>query len=218
MTRTLDDYLEHYLYELFSDDDDVYIPDMVNEYKSYMGRNISSQFCSFMSDDEEIVCFLRCPFFVWSNMDFLHLGALSNYNWLLCITTKKVIAFSNGFFGLGLANKAVKVFPLKNINSIELCGKKRFKLICGQSTYYFELFDQGIGYADPCMVEAYIISLNELLDSQSDTASNIPPSLEQPSDTECALAQLERLSQLYQQGLLTEQEFQFQKQKILGNQ
>ncbi|MBQ3350617.1 MAG: SHOCT domain-containing protein [Thermoguttaceae bacterium] len=219
MARTLDDYLkQYYRRKLKLEKEDV--PDFyIEEYKNDMGNQMakwglgndfSASLCSSLAEDEEIL-FLGFGFSFYENSGCLLLSSsytLKNLiEWVVCMTNHKIIVYSQGILGSGIANTTIKSIPLKSIHSSQKSGDI-VKIQTGTIKYYFD---------QPGYASEFFEKLNEILDSQTNSKTNVPSQSEQQPIPANTLEQLERLSQLYQQGLLTEQEFQIQKEKILEN-
>lgn len=219
MARSLEEYLGDYFRQADPEGSDPFISFRINEYKDEMGKNITSRFCSQLSDDEEICALILTCCFREGTKHWYHsiLGDIrDNFEWVLCLTNQKIIVFSKGFWGFKLGNRAVRSYPLKNIHSVATnrngviiqVGSQKIQV--SKPVITLIAVDLGNFATD---LDNFAATLNKLLDSRSQKIISTAP---QPIPYN-TLEQLERLTQLYQQGVLAEQEFQEQKQRILQN-
>ena len=135
-------------------------------------------------------------------------GRYQNKNGLLVATSKRLIFIDKGFFG----KLTVEEFPFDKISSIQY----QAGLLLGTITIFASGNKAEIENVDKKRVKAFGNYLRTRISDigTKDAGSQSPmPNNAQQDDT---ISQLERLAALKEQGILTEDEFQKQKQAILS--
>ncbi|EJA7355648.1 TPA: PH domain-containing protein [Vibrio parahaemolyticus] len=129
-------------------------------------------------------------------------GDKTQHNGALIVTNEKAYFYRKGFFGEVLEN-----IPLKSITSIER------KSTLGHYTVSLHTSHDDLTFK--CMQEKEIVQalVDAIEDGRSSTSSqpNVPP-----FPSESAIDKLKKLGELKDAGVLTEEEFQQQKAKLLA--
>lgn len=221
MARTIDEILEKYFRYIYPKKTSIGISNAVNTHKKKLGNNIVSRFSSYFSDDEELYgLFYNCT--ILENIGLLYwlFGSFHSFiEWVVCITNQKIVAFSQGLGGSNNFNQAIKIIYLKDVQSVQGITFGHFiNIQSGQIKYSIRTQWKNINFEDDFnRAQSFLELLNKRLDALSEMNTIAPSYPIQQALANNTMEQLERLSQLYQQGILTEQEFQIQKKKILEN-
>jgi len=131
-------------------------------------------------------------------------GIMDGNTWLITCTNKRVIFLDKGMI-YGLEQKEI---PLDKINSI----KHKTGMIFGQISIWDGAEKTDIKNVLKGSVKGFVAAVNNAI---TEAKQSNQPSASQSGATDVA-TQLETLASLLEKGLLTEEEFQSQKAKILG--
>lgn len=134
-------------------------------------------------------------------------GMMDNNTWLITLTNQRVIFLDKGmFYGL----KQIDV-NLKNI--VGVGGKTG--LILGEIT----ISTSGQNYTIKNVMKSSVTPFTNLVNETRNSLSNPPPELSTqaaPKPFDDIMSKLERLAEMKDDGILTDEEFQQQKQRILN--
>ncbi|PTM59574.1 PH domain-containing protein [Desmospora activa] len=132
-------------------------------------------------------------------------GVYQHKQGILVATNKRLIFIDKGFFSL-----TVEDFPYDKISSIQYTTG----IIFGELTFYASGNKGKIGQVDKMAVRSFAEWVrNHIEQAKENETTNPQPSGGYSSPVE----QLKQLAELKNQGILTEEEFQDQKKKILGS-
>ena len=150
------------------------------------------------------------PDILWENESVENLiqGMYNNGNGILVATNKRLVFIDKGLvFGL-----KVEDFPYDKISSIQYSTG----LLLGKLTIFTSGNKAVIDYVDKQRVRIFGDFVRNKISSK-DTVETPSNQSQQKADTsDDIVSKLERLAKLKEQGILTEEEFTQQKQKILG--
>ncbi len=135
-------------------------------------------------------------------------GMMDGNTWLITLTNKRVIFLDKGMiFGV----KQVDI----NLNNIVSVGGKT-GLIFGE----IMISTSGQNYTIKNVMKASVIPFTNLVNETRNSADTPAPQRKEPSKDgqsfEEQMAKIERLAEMKEEGILTEEEFQQQKQRILN--
>ncbi|WP_336795728.1 PH domain-containing protein [Erwinia aphidicola] len=135
-------------------------------------------------------------------------GMMNNNTWLITLTNKRVIFLDKGmFYGV----KQVDI----NLNNIVSVGGKT-GLILGE----IMISTSGQNYTIKNVVKTSVTPFTNLVNETRNSQSQFQKPEQQRSNTPLSfdeqMAKIERLAEMKEDGILTDEEFQVQKQRILN--
>lgn len=160
------------------------------------------------------------PSILWENEmpEAIIQGFYNNGTGILVCTNSRLIFIDKGLiYGL-----KVEDFPLKNISSIQY----ETGMIFGKITIFASGNKADIEQLDKKQARNFSEFVRSKISKGAETTSNAPPPIPTPNDTnitesksstDIMIEQLERLAALRDKGILTDEEFESQKAKILNN-
>lgn len=153
------------------------------------------------------------PNILWENelLEKVVQGVYKNGNGILVCTNSRLI-----FINKGLMSLKVEDFPLKNISSIQY----ETGILMGKITIFASGNRADIGNIEKAYVRNFAEYVRAKISDISKSSVSSQPvqtnlSAQTASDDEI-IAQLERLAVLKEKGILTDEEFDAQKARILG--
>ena len=132
-------------------------------------------------------------------------GFMDGNTWLIVCTERRIIFLDKGML-YGLKQKDT---PLEKINSIE----HKIGMIFGKITIRDAATEITIDNLQKAAVAPFIETVNSAIEALKNSTNAPPPAGNEPVDV---ASQLGKLADLRDKGVLTEEEFQGQKKKLLS--
>ena len=132
-------------------------------------------------------------------------GFMGGNTWLIVCTEKRIIFLDKGML-YGLKQKDT---PLEKINSIE----HKIGMIFGKITIRDAASEMTIEHIEKTAVAPFLETVNSAIEALKSSANAPPPAGNEHVDV---ASQLGKLADLRDKGVLTEEEFQGQKKKLLS--
>ena len=132
-------------------------------------------------------------------------GFMDGNTWLIVCTERRIIFLDKGML-YGLKQKDT---PLEKINSIE----HKIGMIFGKITIRDAATEITIDNLQKAAVAPFLETVNSAIEALKNSTNAPPPAGNEPVDV---ASQLGKLADLRDKGVLTEEEFQGQKKKLLS--
>ena len=132
-------------------------------------------------------------------------GFMDGNTWLIVCTERRIIFLDKGML-YGLKQKDT---PLEKINSIE----HKIGMIFGKITIRDAATEITIDNLQKAAVAPFLETVNSAIEALKNSTNAPPPAGNEPVDV---ASQLGKLTDLRDKGVLTEEEFQGQKKKLLS--